>query len=118
MLTSCPNCNNKISDQADQCPKCHFHTQSSGTKPCKTCGTMLVVKNHSYVQTYSTIQDGTSETSHMSVYKACTECGDPKPFVSLEVKVHIVTRIIIFIVGIAIFTYFIYLISIANKPPK
>lgn len=83
MLTKCPSCGNKISQNAKTCPhcKCVIETfRKPEMKPCRSCRTPLVVKEH-HATVYKSdpkILDRSPVSAHVK-HTPCPHCGDPRP---------------------------------------
>lgn len=83
MLTKCPSCGNKISQNAKTCPHCTCVIETfrkPEMKPCRSCRTPLAVKEH-YAMIYKSdpkILDRSPVSAHVK-HTPCPRCGDPRP---------------------------------------
>lgn len=88
MLVKCPECGKEISKNAMICPHCKCSVAAARKvemKPCRVCGTPLLVKDHLSMEYKSTpwIIDRSSVTATLK-YTPCPKCGEPRPILPME----------------------------------
>ncbi len=115
MLTKCPSCGNKISQNAKTCPHCKCVIEAfrkPEMKPCRSCGTPLAVKEH-HAMVYKSdpkILDRSPVSSHIR-HTPCPRCGDPRPLDEVyapprsKKTVLLITLLVIVAVAVATFAY-------------
>ncbi|HEX5338252.1 MAG TPA: hypothetical protein VFW53_07415, partial [Gallionella sp.] len=114
MMIKCPDCGKKISKNAMICPHCKCSIaafRKLESKPCRICGTPLLVKDHLAIEYKSTpwIIDRSSVTEHLK-YTPCPQCGEPRPILQAQEKSPL-NKIVVaaVLLAIAVIAGFVYL---------